>query len=286
MDSFDVIFLRYNPLQGKARHPILEFSRLLKSRGVMVVNDPSGLEKAASKLYLMSFPESIRAKTLVTKNPDAIKVFLKDLDKPAIIKPLSGFGGADVFLIREHDDVNLNQTIAAVLKSGFAVVQEFLEDPERGDKRLLLLDGEPITVGDQVAIYRRVCPEGDIRANIHIGGTRRPTSLTENERKIVSMIRAKLKSDGLYLVGADLVGEKLLELNVFCPGGIRNINELYGINVGEVVIRDLEKRSRIWGASTARTLSRNGARNLRDTSGLGAPPSLRKSPSENLSSTH
>lgn len=251
LSDFDVVFLRFNPNESeggadKSRNPASEFGRLLKQHGVMVVNDPSGLAKAASKMYLSSFPPEIRARTLITRSTYKIKEFLRELRKPAILKPLSGFGGQDVFFIKNAREININQIISTVSKNGYVMAQEYLPAVKKGDKRLLLLDGSPIYVGKQAAVYRRMSPRGEIRSNMHVGGTRKRVEFTKVEARIVEIIRPKLIADGLYFVGADIVGDKLLEVNVFCTGGINNINELYNINVGEAVIQDLEKRMRIW----------------------------------------
>lgn len=251
LSDFDVVFLRFNPNESesgtdKSRNPASEFGRLLKQHGVMVINDPSGLAKAASKMYLSSFPPEIRARTLITRSTLKIKEFLRELRKPAILKPLSGYGGQDVFFIKDPREININQIIATVSKNGYVMAQEYLPAVKRGDKRLLLLDGNPIFVGKQAAMYRRMSPKGEIRSNMHVGGTRKRVEFTKVEARIAEVIRPKLISDGLYFVGADIVGDKLLEINVFCPGGINNINELYDINVGEAVIQDLERRVRIW----------------------------------------
>ncbi len=251
LSDYDVVFLRHNPNENesgdKSKNPAVEFGRLLKSHGVLVVNDPAGLSRAASKMYLSGFPAEIRARTLITRSTIKIKEFLRDLRKPAIIKPLSGFGGQDVFFIQNpKKELNINQIISAVSKNGYVMAQEYLPEVKKGDKRLLLLNGSPIYCGKQVAIYRRMSPKGDVRSNMHIGGTRKKVEFTKVEARIAEMIRPKLIADGLYFVGADIVGNKLLEINVFCPGGINNINELYNINVGQAVIEDLEKRARIW----------------------------------------
>lgn len=267
LSDFDVVFLRYNPNESgnssedKSRNPAIEFGRLLKAHGVLVVNDPGGLSRAASKMYLSGFPAEIRARTLITRSTIKIKEFLHGLKKPAIIKPLAGFGGQDVFFIRNpKKELNINQIISAVSKNGYVMAQEYIPEVKKGDKRLLLLNGSPIFVGKQAAIYRRMSPKGDIRSNMHVGGTRKKVEFTKTEMKIAELIRPKLVADGLYFVGADIVGNKLLEINVFCPGGINNINELYGINVGQVVIEDLEKRARIWkthhGSSDSLVLAR------------------------------
>jgi glutathione synthase len=251
LSDYDVVFLRYNPNEGegsadKSLNPAIEFGRLLKQHGVMVVNDPGGLTKASSKMYLCSLPTQVRAETLITRSTVKVKQFLKELRKPAIIKPLSGFGGQDVFFIRSWKEININQIISTVSKNGYVMAQEYLPEVKKGDKRLLLLNGSPIAIGKQVAMYRRMAPKGDIRSNMHVGGTRKKVEFTDVEMRIAEAIRPKLISDGLYFVGADIVGNKLLEVNVFCPGGINNINELYRVNVGEAVIEDLEKRARLW----------------------------------------
>lgn len=252
LSDYDVVFLRYNPNEAEShgdpsRNPAIEFGRLLKSHGVLVVNDPAGLSRAASKMYLCGFPEEIRAKTLITRSTIKIKEFLYELRKPAIIKPLNGYGGQDVFFISSaKKELNINQIISAVSRNGYVLAQEYLPAVKRGDKRLLLVNGSPIFSGGRAAIYRRMSPKGDIRSNIHVGGTRKRVEFTKTEARIAELIRPRLVADGLYFVGADIVGDKLLEINVFCPGGINNINELYGINVGEAVIEDLEKRARIW----------------------------------------
>ncbi len=249
LNKFDVAFLRYNPNENeaekKSRNPALEFARLLKHSGVLVVNDPSGLSRAASKMYLCTLPPEIRAKTLITRSAHKIKDFLRTLRKPAIIKPLSGFGGQDVFFVKNAKEININQIISAVSKNGYVMAQEFIPQVKKGDKRLLLLNGAPIIIDGKAAIYSRVAPKGEVRSNIHIGGTRKKSEFTKVEAQIAKAIQTRLVADGLYFVGADIVGDKLLEINVFCPGGINNINELYGINVGAYVIEDLENRARL-----------------------------------------
>ena len=255
LDDYDAIFLRYNPnerdnVRDNRHQPALEFCRLLKSRGVFVVNDPHGLVKASSKFYLSSFPETIRAKTLITRRVSKVKEFIKALRKPAIIKPLAGFGGQDVFFVKGPQEININQIIAAVGQRGYLMVQEFLPAVKQGDKRILLLKGEPIRQGNQVALYRRMSPKGEIRSNIHVGGRRKYAELSVSDAHIVEAIKSRLVADGLYFVGADIVGNKLLEINVYCPGGIHNINELCGMNVGSAIIEDLERQVCLWKTQT------------------------------------
>lgn len=264
LSRLDVVFLRYNASVGESNtghSPYLEFARLLKNQGVMVINDPAGLSRAASKMYMCNFPQEIRPQTLISRNPLQIKDFLRDLKKPAIVKPLSGYGGQDVFFVKSTHDLNVNQIIAAVSKNGYVMAQEYLPEVRQGDKRLLLLNGSPIFAGERAAIYRRMSPKGEIRSNIHVGGIRKACRMTKADLLIAETVRPKLLADGLYFVGADIVGNKLLELNVFCPGGINNINELYGVNIGAAVIDDLEKRVRV--QTTHRTPPHHAGQRLR-----------------------
>ena len=244
--DFDVIFLRNNPNAGASEsdafNPALDFGRRLKSQGTLVVNDPDGLSRAGSKMYLAGFPAELRPKTLVTRSVERVRAFLRELDGPAVIKPLSGFGGQNVFYVARGQTANLAQMISTVRRDGYVIVQEFLPAVAKGDKRVLLLGGAPLRVGGTVAAYRRMRPRDDIRNNMHVGGSRRRAEFSEAEQRICDLLRPRLAADGLYFVGVDLVGDKILEINVFAPGGIHNINELYGVDVATAVIRDLERK--------------------------------------------
>lgn len=244
--DFDVIFLRNNPAAGAAEgdafNPALDFGRRLKQLGVLVVNDPDGLSRAGSKMYLAGFPVELRPKTLITRSVERVRAFLRELDGPAIIKPLSGFGGQNVFYVARGQNANLAQMISTVRRAGYVIVQEYLPAVVKGDKRVLLLGGAPLEIGPRVAAYKRMRPKDDIRNNMHVGGSRRPADFTDAERRICELLRPRLVADGLYFVGVDLVGDKILEINVFAPGGIANINQLYDVDVGTAVIRDLERK--------------------------------------------
>ncbi|MES1165748.1 MAG: glutathione synthase, partial [Verrucomicrobiota bacterium] len=239
LSDFDVVFLRNNPNAGKwdagdqdGFNPAIDFGRRLKRAGVMVVNDPDGLTRAGSKMYLAGFPVELRPKTLVTRSLERVRAFLRELDGPAIIKPLSGFGGKNVFYLGRGQTANVAQMISTVRRDGYVMVQEYLPAVTKGDKRVLLVGGSVCSVGGTVAAYRRMRPKDDIRSNMHVGGVRKRSEFTEVEARICELLRPRLVADGLYFVGVDLVGDKILEINVFAPGGIHNINELYGVDVG------------------------------------------------------
>ena len=249
LNELDVVFLRNNPNAIKrdtageeSFNPAIDFGRRLKRAGVMVINDPDGLTRAGSKMYLAGFPAELRPKTLVTRSLERVRSFLRELDGPAIIKPLTGFGGQNVFYLGRGQTANLAQIISTVRRDGYVMVQEYLPAVTKGDKRVLLVGGNVCSVGGTVAAYRRMRPKDDIRSNMHVGGLRKRSDFTEAEALICELLRPRLVADGLYFVGVDLVGNKVLEINVFAPGGIHNINELYGVDVGTEVIRDLERR--------------------------------------------
>jgi glutathione synthase len=251
LGSFDVVFLRYNPIResaGRPSAPLIDFGWRLRLAGTLVVNDPEGLRRAGSRMYLADFPADIRTKTLVSRSKPRLKEFLRALDGPAVLKPLAPRGGENVFYLRRRQVSNLNQIITTVTKGGYAIAQEYLPEIEQGEKRMLLLNAEPIRAGKHVAIYRRRAVLGVNGGPPESSATRGQCEFGAVEARICDILRPKLLLDGLYFVGVDVVGDKILELNVFTPGGIHSIAELYGFDVAEIVIRDLERRVRLRAA--------------------------------------
>jgi glutathione synthase len=247
LSGFDVVIIRYNPLREphtSPPSPILDFCWRLRLGGTFVVNDPEGVFRAWGRLYLSDLPADVHARTLVSRSPDKIKSFLRDLDGPAVLKPLAHAGHEKVFRVPKGQVKNLNPIITAITKEGYAVVQEYLREAEDGEKRLLLLGGEPIRVGQQVAIYRRLpgLGEGEKKRR---NPARRRCKFGAVEERICDLLRPKLLADGLYLVSVDLAGGKILELNAFSPGGIHSLREIYRVDVAEIIIRDLERRVRL-----------------------------------------
>ncbi len=239
LSNFDVVFLRYNPLREGATHPpspVIDVCWRLRLGGTLVINDPEGLRRAGGRMYLADLPAEIRARTLVSRSAERLKRFLRDLDGAAVLKPLSRVGPEKVFYLRRRQVKNLNQIITAVTEDGYAVAQEYLTEVEEGEKRVLLLAGEPVRVGEQVAIYRR------------LQGSRRRCDFGPGEARVCSLLRPKLLADGLSFVSVDIAGDKIVELNVFTPGGLHSVREIYGIDAADMVIRDLERRVRLRAA--------------------------------------
>jgi glutathione synthase len=251
--SFDVVFLRFNPTREPHSHaaaPLIDFGWRLRLGGTLVLNDPEGLRRAGSRMYLADFPVDVRAKTLVSRSPEQLKQWVRALRAPAVLKPLQPRGGEHVFFVKPRQISNLNQIITTVTKNGYAIAQEYLPEIAEGEKRLLLLGAEPIRFGKRVAIYRRHIALGTAEGGPPgiPGGSRSRCDFGPAEARICELIRPKLLADGLYLVGVDIVGDKILELNVFTPGGIHSIHELYKVDVAEIIVKDLERRVRLRAA--------------------------------------
>jgi glutathione synthase len=246
VDDFDALMLRNVPSDDVIRRPwaatvATEFGRLATRRGVVVVNDPNGLAKANSKMYFQLFPAEVRPHTLITRDRDDIKEFVREQGR-CVLKPLQGSGGASVFLVRPDDIPNLNQMIDAVSRDGYVIAQEYLPAAEEGDTRLFIMNGRPLQVKGKYAAFRRVRTGGDLRSNIHAGGKLREAEIDGTALRIAEIVRPKLVQDGMFLVGLDIVGDKLMEINVFSPGGLGSAQKFTSINFSRVVIDAIARK--------------------------------------------
>jgi glutathione synthase len=248
LSGFEAVFIRYNPLrepQASPPSPMLDFCWRLRLGGTFVVNDAEGVFRAWGRLYLSDLPAAVHARTLVSRSPERIKAFLRELDGSAVLKPLAHAGHEKVFRVRQGQTRNLNPIITAITKDGYAVAQEYLREAEEGEKRLLLLAGEPIRDGKQVAIYRRLPGLGDAAKTKKPSLRRRRCTFGAAEERICELLRPKLLADGLHFVSVDLAGGKILELNAFSPGGIHSLREIYRMDVAQIILVDLERRVRL-----------------------------------------
>ena len=246
VDDLDVIMLRNVPSDDYLKRPwastaATEFGRVAMRHGVIVVNDPNGLARASTKMYFQLFPKEVRPRTLITRDRAEITAFAKEEGR-CVLKPLQGSGGASVFLVRESDIPNLNQMIDAVSRDGFVICQEYLPAAEEGDMRLFVMNGRPLRVKGKYAAFRRLRGGADMRSNIHAGGKLAPAEVTEKDLKIAEIVRPKLVQDGMFLVGLDIVGDKLMEINVFSPGGLGSVQKLTKVNFNHTVIDALEQK--------------------------------------------
>ncbi|MFT7632165.1 MAG: glutathione synthase [Mariniblastus sp.] len=243
LDDLDVMLLRNNPSvqQAWAQSAGIHFGRLAMRHGVIVLNDPNGLGKAMNKLYLQTFPKSVRPRTLVTRSLSRIESFLDD-EGTIIIKPLQGSGGAGVFIVRSGDGHNLERIFQSVNRDGYVMAQEYLPAASDGDTRLFLMNGIPLQHKGKYAAFRRVRTGDDIRSNIHAGGKLRRAELCDMDFRLAEMVRPRLVEDGMFLVGLDIVGDKLMEINVFSPGGFGSAQKFEKVNFTHAVLESLQRK--------------------------------------------
>jgi glutathione synthase len=241
--GFDAIFFRANP----PLDPImLNFLDSVKD-DVFIVNSLEGMREANNKLYTAAFGDAhsnIIPNTHVSKNKEyLVKQIKESKSDKMIIKPLNGFGGSGVILIEKSAMSNINSLLDFYITSGegssnYVILQDYIEGADQGDVRILLLNGEP------VGAMKRVPGSDDHRSNVSAGGSVQKHTLSKAEKALCKQIGPKLVKDGLYFVGIDVIGGKLVEVNVMSPGGITYINKVYKnkVKVEERVIDFLESK--------------------------------------------
>ena len=252
VDDLDVMMLRNDPADDIGRRAWAQmagimFGRAALRRGVIVLNDPNGLAQAVNKMYFQLFPEEVRPATLITRDREEIRDFARQLGSDIVIKPLQGSGGQGVFMVRQNDLGNLNQMIEAVSRDGYVIAQQYLAEAAEGDMRLFVMNGAPLRYKGKYAAFRRLRSGDDIRSNIHAGGKKGQAVVDERALRIVEIVRPKLVADGMFLVGLDIVGDKLMEINVFSPGGLGSAQSFEGVNFSNAVIDAIERKVQYMG---------------------------------------
>ncbi|ABK45574.1 glutathione synthase [Magnetococcus marinus MC-1] len=247
VSDLDVLMLRSDPsnedLRPWARDVGIQFGRLATRHGVIVVNDPNGLSRAMNKMYLQTFPEEVRPPTIITRCKSEIRAFAKEMNSAIVVKPLQGSGGKGVFLVRSGDMSNLNQIVEGVARDGYLIAQQYMPEAAAGDTRLFVMNGLPLRYKGRYAAFRRVSSGEDLRSNLHVGGKKVRAEVTPEMLHVVEMVRPKLVKDGMFLVGLDIVGGRLMEINVFSPGGLGSAQSFEGVNFSIPVIEALERKS-------------------------------------------
>ncbi|MGB5405072.1 glutathione synthase [Robiginitalea sp.] len=239
--GFDVLFMRANPPLDPL---MLNFLDSVKD-DVFIVNSLQGLREANNKLYTAAFGDShsnIIPVTHVSKNKKyLIRQIKESKSDKMILKPLNGFGGSGVILIEKSAMSNINSLLDFYITNGdgtssYVILQEYIEGADKGDIRILLLNGEPI------GAMRRIPGAEDHRSNVSAGGSVAKHTLTREEKALCKQIGPKLVNDGLYFVGIDVIGGKLVEVNVMSPGGITYMNKVYKTKIQAKVIDFIESR--------------------------------------------
>jgi len=239
LHGLDAIMVRRDPPIDPM---VFNFLDSIKNE-VVILNDIDGIRKANNKLYTTTFNDphnSFLPITHVSKNKDYIREVIDEMpgDK-VILKPLNASGGHGVIVLEKYAQSSINSILDFYIHSqdkSYVIVQEYIEGAENGDVRVLMLNGKFI------GAYNRKPPEGDVRANIQVGGTAHKYEMTDSQMAICRKIGPKLASDGLYFVGVDMIGDKILEVNVLNPGGITNINALNKLKLHKNVVDFIEEK--------------------------------------------
>ncbi len=216
LSEMDVILLRQDPPFDMNYITTTHILERIHPK-TLVVNDPAWVRNSPEKIFVTEFPD-LMPETLITKDPREVAAFRKELGD-IIVKPLYGNGGAGVFHLHDADRnlASLLEMFGQMFREPF-IVQRYLKDVRKGDKRIILIDGEP------VGAINRVPAEHDSRSNMHVGGRAGATELTEREREICARIGPSLKQRGFILVGIDVIGDYMTEINVTSPTGMREVS--------------------------------------------------------------
>ena len=234
--DFDVVWLRQDPPFDMFYITTTHLLQRLMP-GTTVVNDPFWVRNFPEKLLILDFPQ-LMPPTAIARDLDTIRAF-KQEHGDVILKPLYGNGGAGVFLLKKEDR---NLTSLHEMFTGFSreplIVQKFLPDVSKGDKRVILVDGEP------VGAINRVPAAGETRSNMHVGGRPEKIELSDRDREICATIGPLLREKGQVFVGIDVIGDYLTEINVTSPTGIQELERFDGINVAARIWEAIEAKRR------------------------------------------
>jgi glutathione synthase len=223
----DVVLLRQDPPFDMAYITTTHLLERIHPK-TLVVNDPAQVRNAPEKVFVLDFLD-LMPTTLVTRSLEDVQAFRR-AHKDIILKPLYGNGGASVFRIRP-EDTNLGSLVElfqTVFREPF-MVQEYRPEVRKGDKRIILVDGEV------AGAINRVPAKDETRSNLHVGGTAKPTKLTKREREICARLGPELKRRGLIFTGIDVIGDYLTEINVTSPTGIRQVKAFGGADIAAMI---------------------------------------------------
>lgn len=226
----DIILQRKDPPFDMHYIYVTYLLELAENQGALVCNSPRSLRDCNEKLYTAWFPE-LCPPTVITSQYQHLKAFIAK-HHDTIIKPLDGMGGSAIFRIQENDP-NLNVIMETLTnhQKTTVMIQRYIPEIKQGDKRILLINGEPIPYS-----MTRIPAEGETRANLAVGGSAIVESLSPHDFEICARVAPELKKRGLYFVGLDVIGNYLTEINVTSPTGIRQIENATGIPVGQDLI--------------------------------------------------
>jgi glutathione synthase len=236
LSEMDVVLLRQDPPFDMNYITTTHILERIHPK-TLVVNDPAWVRNSPEKIFVTEFPD-LMPETLITKDSQEIAAFRKEFGD-IILKPLYGNGGAGVFHLADGDRnlTSLLEMFGQMFREPF-IAQRYLKDVRAGDKRIILIDGEP------VGAINRVPSETDARSNMHVGGRAEKTELTEREREICTRIGPSLRERGFILVGIDVIGDYMTEINVTSPTGIREVKRFGGADIAALFWDAVEAKRR------------------------------------------
>lgn len=235
LEEMDAVFMRTDPPVTIPYLYATYILDLIDPSKTLVINSPRGLRAANEKMYALQFT-SVIPETIVSQDKTVISKFIES-KQAGVLKPLGGKAGEGILFLQAGDR-NFNSLIEISTQRGRepVMVQEYLPAAKEGDKRIILIDGEP------VGAVNRIPTGNEFRGNMAVGGIAAKVDITEKEREICAVVAPQLKADGLYFVGIDVIGGYLTEVNVTSPTGIREIDRLNNASIGKQVIQWLEAK--------------------------------------------
>ena len=238
LHALDVILMRKDPPFDQEYIYATYLLERAENMGVYVVNKPQSLRDANEKLFTAWFPQCC-AETLVTREPKRIRDFLAEQSE-IILKPLDGMGGTSIFHLRQNDP-NLSVILETMTeyKSRYVMAQKYLPAIKDGDKRILVVNGEPVPY-----CLARIPQQGETRGNLAAGGRAEGRPLTERDRWIANEVGATLRDKGLIFVGLDVIGDTLTEINVTSPTCVQELDSQFGLNIAGLLMDHIEQAIR------------------------------------------
>ncbi|MBB5720493.1 glutathione synthase [Loktanella ponticola] len=232
--DYDVVWLRQDPPFDMGYITTTHILDMIHP-DTLVVNDPFWVRNYPEKLLVLNFPD-LTPPTMIARDLDTLKSF-RATHGDVILKPLYGNGGAGVFKLKQGDSnlASLHEMFSGINREPL-IMQKFLPDVSKGDKRVILVDGEP------VGAINRVPAEGETRSNMHVGGKPEKVALTDRDREICAAIGPLLREKGQIFVGIDVIGDWLTEINVTSPTGIQELERFDGVNITAKIWEAIEAR--------------------------------------------
>jgi len=236
LNSVDILLMRKDPPFDMDYIYATYLLEQLEKSGILVVNKPSSLRDANEKLFALNFPECI-PETLVSSNIKKLSEFISKI-KTAVVKPLDGMGGTDIFKLKKGDK-NIEEVLLKITNQGsrFIMAQEFLPEIKNGDKRILLINGKPVDYA-----LARIPAEGSFKGNLAAGAKGVGQPLSARDRHLCSQIAPMLIEKELMFVGLDIIGDYITEINVTSPTCIRELDSQFDLNISSMLLDEIEDK--------------------------------------------